>query len=47
VNEGTAAAREQSEREQQEAQAFLRPAHVVDGGTARYDGGIALLTAPP
>jgi hypothetical protein len=49
VNEGTAAAREHlldaPTVEQQHPQAFLRPAHVVDGDTARHDAGIALFSA--
>jgi hypothetical protein len=49
VNEGTPAAREHlldaPTAEQQEPQAFLRPAHVVNGDTARHDRGIALFSA--
>jgi hypothetical protein len=50
VIEGTAAAREHlldapTVERQQDPRAFLRPAHVVDGDTARHDVAIALFTA--
>jgi hypothetical protein len=48
VNEGTPAAGEHlldAPAEQQEPQAFLHPAHVVDGNTARHDRGFALFSA--